>query len=134
MSCNVKIAVLLAFGAIALGGIARAADKNSDTDQKRSREIQTTKSFNFKKLAEKLSHDKSSGDSKWHMGGSLTGPKGTPENPYGNNDSSKWHMGGSTTGPKGTPENPYCKDGCHDKCHDGCHDPKFPVIDPGKGH
>jgi len=50
----------------------------------------------------------------------------------------KVYMGGSSSGPKGTPENPFCKDHCdhcdHDHCdHKDCHDPKYPVIDPGKG-
>ncbi len=132
MSRKLTIAMIVVFGAIAVGsGSARADEKND------------LKKFDLKKLAEKLAHNKNDKDSsKFHMGGSLTGPKGTPENP-GNNSSTKWHMGGSSTGPKGTPENPYSKDDCHDKCHDSCHDhdgdhcdhdPKFPVIDPGKGN
>jgi len=50
-----------------------------------------------------------------------------------NSSKLKVYMGGSSSGPKGTPENPNKKDHCDHCDHNGCHDPKFPTIDPGKG-
>jgi hypothetical protein len=50
-----------------------------------------------------------------------------------NSSKSKVYMGGSSSGPKGTPENPFCKDHSDHCEHKDCHDPKYPVIDPGKG-
>jgi hypothetical protein len=50
-----------------------------------------------------------------------------------NSSKLKVYMGGSSSGPKGTPENPFKKDHCDHCDHHDCHDPKFPTIDPGKG-
>ncbi len=114
MARKILIAVVVVLSVAAFGATNVEAKGRSGGSHRSApmHQASVKKSQGMKQMPKKTHrHDPKDGQTKWHMGGSSTGPVGTPENPGTKDGGTQWHMGGSSTGPVGTPENPGSKGG-----------------------
>ena len=129
MSHKTSIAMVVVFGVLVCGAVSAEAGGRGQSGGGSHRSSQMVKIKSNQSLAmnrmtkNTAKHGGKNSPPKFNMGGSSTGPVGTPENPnktivrdhrgstladpvVRDHRGSTFNMGGSSTGPVGTPENP----------------------------